>query len=120
MPGALLQAAAQKAYAGLIVSTMAAQQAAGTALALTLRKTHLDHRPTKTQVQAYVKRLSTSKGIPRQVLERLIADHQIGSAADLDAILKDVTAMVTVPTVPCRPPSASDCRPPRRQPCGAA
>jgi hypothetical protein len=99
VPGALLQEAAQKAYAGLIVSTMAAQQAAGTALALTLRKTHLDRRPTKSRFQANVKKLSTSKGIPRQVIERLIADRQIGSAAELDQILKDVMASVTVPHV---------------------
>jgi hypothetical protein len=99
VPGALLQAAAQKAYSGLIVSTMAAQQAAGTALALTLRKTHLDRRPTKSQFQANVKKLSTSKGIPRQVIQRLISDRQVGSAAELDQILKDVMASVTVPHV---------------------
>jgi hypothetical protein len=99
VPGALLQAAAQKAYAGLIVTTRAAQQAAGAALALTLRTTHLDRRPTKSQFQANVKKLSTSKGIPRQVIQRLISDHQIGSAADLDPILKDVMANVTMPHV---------------------
>jgi hypothetical protein len=90
VPGALLQAAAQKAYAGLTVSTKAAQQAAGVALGLTLRRTHLDRRPTKSQFHARVNKLSTSKGYPRQVIQRLIADKQIGSAADLDAILKEV------------------------------
>jgi hypothetical protein len=97
VPGALFQAAAQKAYSGLIVSTMAAQQAAGTALALTLRRTHLDRRPTRSRFQANVKKLSTSKGIPRQVIQRLISGGQIGSAAELDQILKDVMASVTVP-----------------------
>jgi hypothetical protein len=97
VPGALLQAAAQKAYAGLIVSTKAAQQAAGVALGLTLRRTRLDRRPTRRQFQARLKMLSTSKGYPRQVIQRLIADKQIGSAADLDAILKEV--MTSAPYV---------------------
>jgi hypothetical protein len=95
VPGALLQAAAQKAYAGLIVSTKAAQQAAGVGLALALRRAHLDRRQTRSQFQARVKKLSTSKGYSRQLIQRLIADKQIASAADLDAILPEI--MTSVP-----------------------
>lgn len=97
VPGALLQAAAQKAYAGLLVSTKAAQQAAGTALALTLRKTKLDARPTAALCAARKKKLSTSKGLPRQVIDRLIADKQIQAAADLDPILQGIAAVPCVP-----------------------
>jgi hypothetical protein len=120
VPGALLQAAAQKAYAGLIVSRMAAQQAAGTALALTLRKTHLDRRPTKSQFQANLKKLSTSKGYPRQVIQRLISDGQIGSAAELDQILKDVMSSVTVPYMTLSGALPSPCRRRPRPLCGEA
>jgi hypothetical protein len=97
VPGAQLQAAAEKAYSGLVVSTAAAQQAAGTALALTLRKTHLDVQRTKREFQATLKRASTSKGYPGQVIAQLISDHQIASAADLDPVLQGITALPNVP-----------------------
>jgi hypothetical protein len=42
-----------------------------------------------------VKKLSTSKGYSRQLIQRLIADKQIASAADLDAILPEI--MTSVP-----------------------
>jgi hypothetical protein len=86
VPGALLQSAAQKAYAGLTVSTKAAQQAAGVALGLALRKAHLERLPTRTQFQARVTKLR-SKGLPRQFIQRLIAAKTITSTADLDAWL---------------------------------
>jgi hypothetical protein len=60
VPGALLQSAAQKAYAGLTVSTKAAQHAAGVALGLALRKAHLDRLLTRVQYQARVTKLTTS------------------------------------------------------------
>ena len=91
VPGALLQAAAQKAYAGLIVSTKAAQQAAGTALGRTLRRTHLERTSTRSRFQAHAKKLSSSKGLPTPLIARLIAGKQIASAADLDPILKGLT-----------------------------
>ena len=87
VPGALLQSAAQKAYAGLTVSTKATQQAAGVALGLAVRKAHLERLPTRTQFQARVTKLRTSKGLPRQFIQRLIAAKTIASAADLDAWL---------------------------------
>ncbi len=90
VPGALLQAAAEKAYAGLIVSTKAAQQAAGVTLGLTLRRTHLERTPTKSRFQAHLKKLSTAKGLPAPLIARLIAGKQIASAADLDPILQGV------------------------------
>jgi hypothetical protein len=90
LPGALLQSAARKAYVGLTVSTKAAQQAAGVALGAALRKAHLDRAPTRSRFQALVKKLSTSKGYPRQVIQRLIASKVITSAADLDAMISAV------------------------------
>ena len=90
VPGGLLQAAAQKAYAGLTVSTKAAQHTAGVALGLALRKAHLDQLPTKIQFQARVKRLSTSKGYSRGLIQRLIADKIDHKRADLDAMLKNL------------------------------
>jgi hypothetical protein len=87
VPGAFLQSAAQKAYAGLTVSTKAAQQAAGVALGLALRKAHLERLLTRTQFQARVTKLRTSNGFPRQFIQRLIAAKTITSTADLDAWL---------------------------------
>jgi hypothetical protein len=95
VPGAQLQAAAEKAYAGLTVSTKAAQRAAGVALGLALRNAHLDRLPTKSQFQARVKRMSTSKGYSRGLIQRLVADRVITSAADLDAMLKNITTPVS-------------------------
>ena len=95
VPGALLQAAAQKAYAGLVVRTKAAQHAAGVALGLALRKVHLDRVPTKIQFRARVKRLSTSKGYSRELIQRLIADRVVTSGADLDAMLKNISTPVS-------------------------
>jgi hypothetical protein len=87
VPGVLLQAAAVKAYNGLIVSTKTAQHAAGVALGIALRKAHLDRLPTRSQFQARAKQLSTSKGYPRKFIQQLIAAGVITSAADLDAVL---------------------------------
>jgi hypothetical protein len=87
-PGALLQAAAEKAYSGELASALAAQQAAGRTLAAALRKTRLDLRLNARALQSLTKKLGSSNGIPPSIVSQLVADGATSGAAELSQTLK--------------------------------
>jgi hypothetical protein len=87
-PGAVLQAAAEKGYAGELASALTAQQAAGRTLAAALRKTRLDKRLNARTLQSLVKKLGSPNGIPPSIVSRLVADGATSGAAELSQTLK--------------------------------
>jgi hypothetical protein len=89
-PGAVLQSAAAKAYAGELALAVAAQQAPKRTLAAVLRKMRLELRLNARDVQSVVKKLGSPNGIPPSVVSRLVADGATTSAAALSQTLKNL------------------------------
>lgn len=87
-PGAVLQAAAEKAYAGELASALAAQQAAGGTLAAVLRKTRLDVRLNARDLQSVTKKLGSPNGLPQSFVSQLVAAGLTSGAAELSQTLK--------------------------------
>jgi hypothetical protein len=87
-PGAVLQSAAAKGYAGELASALVAQQAAERTLAAALRKTRVDVRLNARNVQAVVKKLGSPNGVPPSIVSRLVADGVTSGAAELSQTLK--------------------------------
>jgi hypothetical protein len=89
VPGAVLQSAAAKGYAGELALALAAQQAAERSLAAALRRTRLDLRLNARNVQSVVKKLGSPNGLPQSIVSRLVADGATTSAAELSQTLKE-------------------------------
>ena len=90
--GAVLQAAAVKAYAGELASALAAQQAAGRALAAALRANHVD---VAVSGPSLAKKLGAANGIPKAIVSQLIARGVTPSAAELRQTIR--TALKQLP-----------------------
>ena len=94
----LLQAVAEKAYAGELAAALAAQQKAGGALAFLLRRTHLDTHLKTGVLQSLAKKLAAPKGVPQSVVSRLVAAGVTSDATELSQTLTSV--LQGVPNLP--------------------
>ncbi len=86
----LLQAVAEKAYAGELAAALAAEQKAGGTLAFTLRRTHLDRRLQAPALKSLATKLGSPKGVPQSIVSRLVADGVTSDATELSQTLKSV------------------------------
>ncbi len=94
----LVQAVAEKAYAGELASALAAQQKAGGALAFLLRRTHIDTVLKAGVLHAAAAKLAAPKGVAKAFVDRLVAEGLASDATDLSQTLK--TVLQGVPNVP--------------------
>jgi hypothetical protein len=96
--GRLIQAGAEKAYAGQLATALTAQATAGRALAGLLRATKLDARMDATSRRKLLAQLGSPNGQPGPVVSRVVGSGLIKSAAELSKILRTIFAGKPTPS----------------------